>query len=192
MAGGRYLVPEASREVVSVKFLFLAAFGSGLAIAVYAMLHGVERTQGSESLRPAPHLNLPALAAFLVSSGAVGYLLLRNTILSNVAISLIAIAGGVGGWIGMTIVMAKWALRPAQPSAHDEAEEFQGHPAIVVSAIHGEADGSIRYHRNGTEHVVSARHLTDRPLPSGTEVVIDRFEGGVAIVEDWASVEQRL
>lgn len=175
-----------------MKILFLLAFGGGLAIAVYAMLQGVERNRKSGVTRPAPHLNFPALAALMVVFGAVGYSLLRNSTLSSVQVALIAAGAGIAGWIGMGVLMAKWALRPTPPNAHDEAEEIQGQLAVVVSQIRANVTGSIRYERNGTSHEVPARGLDETELLPGGDVVIDHFDDGVAIVEDWASVEARL
>jgi hypothetical protein len=37
-----------------------------------------------------------------------------------------------------------------------------------------------------------AQGLSNTELPLGTEVVIDRIENGVAYVEEWSVVEQRL
>lgn len=156
------------------------------------MLHGVEKNRGAEVSRPAPYLNLPALAALMVVFGAVGYLLVRNSGLSSLSTGLIAAGSGVAGWVGMSFLMAKWALRPPAPNAHDEAEKIQGQPALVLIPISSRGLGSIRYERNGEEHEAPARGLGERDLPRGTEVVIDRFDEGVAVVEDWASVEQRL
>lgn len=174
-----------------MRILYLLAFGGGLAIAVYVMLHGVEKNRGTAVSRPSPHMNLPALAALMVSFGAVGYLLVRNSGLSALTTGFVSGGSGVAGWIGMSLLMAKWALRVA-PSAHDEAEEFQGHLALVVDAISSSSVGSIRYERNGEQHLAPARGLEEQDLPVGAEVVIDRFDEGVAVVEDWASVEQRL
>jgi hypothetical protein len=39
---------------------------------------------------------------------------------------------------------------------------------------------------------VPAKSLTGKTLASGEEVVIDRIEGGIAFVEEWSVVEQRL
>jgi hypothetical protein len=128
------------------------------------------------------------MAAF----GAIGYLIVRNSSLGSSATMLIALGSGVAGWLGMTFLMAKWALKPSAFSAHDEAEEIQGQPAQVVDPISAGVLGSIRFQKNGRMHDAPARGITTENLPRGTEVVIDRFEDGVAIVEDWASVEQRL
>jgi hypothetical protein len=175
-----------------LKILFLLAFGGGLAIAVYTMLHGVEKKRGDAISRPAAHLNLPALAALMVVFGAVGYLLIRNSALGSGTIAAISAAAGVAGWFGMTLLMAKWALRPDDGNAHDEAEEIQGQLARVLTPIRANALGSIRYERNGKQHDAPARGLNDSEIPSDADVVIDRFDDGIAVVEDWASVEQRL
>lgn len=175
-----------------MKNLFLVAFGGGLAIAVYAMLQGVERNRKSGVTRPGPHLNFPALAAVMVVFGAVGYSLLRSSTLSSVPVVLIAAGAGIAGWLAMGVLMAKWALRPTPPNAHDEATEIQGQLAVVVNPIHSNRAGSIRYERNGASHEVPARGLDETELSCGGDVVIDHFEDGVAIVEDWASVEARL
>lgn len=175
-----------------MRVLYLLAFGGGFAIAVYAMLYGVEKNRGASVSQPSPHANLPAFAALMVSFGAVGYLLVRNSALSSLATGLISTGSGVAGWIAMSLLMAKWALKANPPGAHDEAEEFQGHLALVVGAISSTSLGSIRYERDGEQHVAPARGLGEADLPPGTEVVIDRFDEGVAVVEDWASVERRL
>ncbi len=170
--------------------LFLIAFGGGLALAVYAMLHGVERSRETGVTRPAAYLNLPSVAAFMVAFGAVGYALMRNSSLSAAPTVVIAAIGGGLGWVGMSVLMAKWALRPSEPNPHDIAEEIQGQPAVVVTAISVDSLGSISYGRAG--QVAPAKSIDSATLRPGTEVVIDHFDDGVAIVEDWASVERRL
>lgn len=156
------------------------------------MLHGVESDRGAEVSRPAPHLNLPALAALMVAFGAVGYMLIRNSTLGSLPTIAIALGSGVAGWLGMTFLMAKWALKPGNPNAHHHAEAIQGQLAQVVDPISPTSLGSIRYQKNGKDHESPARGITAINLPHGADVVIDRFDDGIAVVEDWASVEQRL
>ena len=40
--------------------------------------------------------------------------------------------------------------------------------------------------------MTAAQSLDGTPVAVGTEVIIDRVEGGVAYVESWVEVEQRL
>ncbi|MBA2686801.1 MAG: hypothetical protein H0U64_01750 [Gemmatimonadaceae bacterium] len=173
-----------------MKILFLLAFGGGLATAVYAMLHGVERSRSAGVTRPAPYMNLPALAAFMVTFGAIGYLLMRRSNLSTPSVALFALVGGAIGWFAMSLLMAKWALRVTEPNAHDAAEEVQGQLAVVMTAITEGSPGSIRY--GHPVQIAQAKSIDGSPMGVGTEVVIDRFDNDLAIVESWASVEQRL
>ena len=56
------------------------------------------------------------------------------------------------------------------------------------------ADGSGRdcYLVGGKRYATAAQSLDGTPVAVGTEVVIDRVENGVAYVESWVEVEQRL
>ena len=133
-----------------------------------------------------------ALAAFAVGFGAVGYPLASHTRLSPWAIVLIAIATGILCVVGTITLLARWALR-GTPIAADEADEIQGQFALVTRDIPTGAPGEISYERLGKKEVRTlARSLSERPLAAGTEVVIDRIENGVAFVEEWTVVEQRL
>jgi hypothetical protein len=172
------------------RFFYLAVFLAGLALAVQVMLHGVERWKRRRSARPSAAVNPPTVAAFAVGIGASGYLFTTRSSLSQPAILGIAIAIGIAAFAGMTLLMAKWALRPDPP--HDEAGDINGQVATVSRAISPEQDGEITWHAWGQRHVLRARAVNDDEIPVGTEVVIDVVEEGVARVELWSVVEQRL
>ncbi|MDP9201806.1 MAG: NfeD family protein [Gemmatimonadota bacterium] len=176
-----------------LKIFFLAAFISGLVLAVFAMLHGVEytRRKRNRSRTPSPFFNLPAVAAFAVGFGAVGYPLASRTILPPWAILLIAIGGGALAITGMITLLARWALRGLS-SPLSEEHEIQGQLALVIRDITPAREGEIAYEYLGKREVVPARSLGPTVIPSGSDVVIDRIEDGVAFVEEWAVVEQRL
>ncbi|MEO8910233.1 MAG: hypothetical protein ABI408_08400, partial [Gemmatimonadaceae bacterium] len=80
---------------------FLAAFIGGLLLAVFAMLQGVEYARRNRSRAPSAFFNLPAIAAFAVGFGAVGYPLVTRTRLPSWAVLLIAIGGGALAISGM-------------------------------------------------------------------------------------------
>jgi hypothetical protein len=172
---------------------FLTAFIGGLVLAVFAMLHGLEHTRRDRSGAPSPYFNLPAIAAFAVGFGAVGYPLATRTRLPVWAVILIAVGGGALAISGMISLLAFWALRGAQSAASSsETEELQGQLAMVTIGISGAAPGRIAYEYHGKQITVPARTLNGNSVAAGTEVVIDRIENGLAIVEEWAAVEQRL
>jgi hypothetical protein len=180
--------------VVILKAIFLVAFIGGLVLAVFAMLHGVEhaRRKRNRSRAPSPFFNLPAVAAFAVGFGAVGYPLASRTILPTWGIILIAIGGGALAITGMITLLARWALRGRSASLTSEDHEIQGQLAVVTRDILPSATGEISYEHLGRREVVPARSLGIKAVPSGSDVVIDRIENGVAFVEEWSVVELRL
>lgn len=173
-------------------WFFTAAFIAGLVLAVFAMLRGVEKRTGDEIKRPLAGLNLPVFGMALIAFGAVGYLVSRYSGLGFAARLLIAAASGGAAYAGMTLLLAKWALRAPLEDPHELQELIQGHIAVVVKEIGATTPGRIEYTLNGHHHSVEARSLSGQPIPVGTEVVIDQQQGDVAQVEPWASVEPRL
>jgi hypothetical protein len=169
----------------------VAAFIGGLVLAVFAMLHGVEHLRRNRARAPSPFFNLPAIAAFAVGFGAAGYPLSSRTRLPVWAVLLIAIAAGGLAISGMITLLAKWALRGVTGGTPDE-HEIQGQLAVVTREITASSPGEIAYEQTGRTIKVPARALTGSFVAVGADVVIDRIDEGVALVEEWATVEQRL
>jgi hypothetical protein len=180
--------------LIAAQAIFLAAFIGGLVLAVFSMLHGVERARRkrNRARAPSPYYNLPAVAAFATGFGLTGYLLTSRTILPVWADFLLGVAGGalMGG--GTVTLLAAWALRGMKGKAIADEQDIQGQPAVVTREISLAGAGEISYDHQGSEIRVAARSLDTRTLPAGAEVVIDRIEDGVAYVEEWAVVERRL
>ena len=178
--------------------LFLAALLLGLLLGVFAMLHGVERRpagSGASSGTDAPataRLNLPVVAGFATAFGAAGYLLLRYSTLSQGITLALATLIGAAGAAGAVALVAKWAVPGAAHDVEDPRYVLQGHLARVTAPIRGTARGEIAYVVDGVRHVTPAASLDGAPVPANTEVVIERIEDGVAHVEPWAVVEERL
>lgn len=171
---------------------YLVTFLAGLALAVHSMLHGVERWRRKHSAKPSPVLNPPTVAAMLVGFGACGYLLATRSALGGVAILLIAIATGAASLAGMIMLMAKWALRPQAGAHTSDEDDVHGQVATVSRAITAEGNGEITWFAWGAMHSLPARSMDGAEIPESTEVVIEAVEHGVARVELWSVVEQRL
>ena len=174
-----------------LRVCFLTAFIGGLVLAVFAMLHGVEHARRNRSRAPSPFFNLPVMAAFAVGFGAAGYPLASRTTLSVWGVLLISVGGGALAISGMITLLARWALRGIR-TASGEDGEIQGQLAVVSREISLAGTGEISYESMGKHQRIPARSLTEKPVPVGADVVIDRIEDGVAFVEEWAAVEQRL
>ena len=169
-------------------------FGVGLLIGVYAMLHGTVRA-GHEpgAVRfPMAGFNTPVIGAALIAFGAIGYLFTKYSQFDTIAIIIAALIAGAVGWLGMTVLMAKWALRGSLNDPHEEIEELQGTVATVTRAISPTELGEISYSFRGSPTRAAARSIAGDAVPAGTEVVIDRIDNGIADVELWSIVEQRL
>lgn len=174
-----------------LSIVFLIAFIGSLVLAVIAMLHGVEHTRPNRTRAPSPFFNLPSYAAFGFGFGVVGYLLSSRTRLAGWAVLLIAIIAGAVAVTGMVTLLATWALRGVTVGPGDD-HEIQGQLALVTRAIRSDSSGEISYEAFGKKVKIPASTISAKQLPVGAEVVIDRVENGVAMVEEWAVVEQRI
>jgi membrane protein implicated in regulation of membrane protease activity len=185
--------------------LFLACFVVGLVLAVYAMLHGVERRVPASPVAPheatgawdaaaapSPLLNVQSIGAFVAGFGVAGYLLARFTELPPLAAVGLALLVGAAGVVLSATLIARWVIPGARSEAVDDRYLLQGHPASGTRPIERAAEGEIAYEADDRRYVVRARSWDDEPIAAGAEVVIERVEGGVAYVERWAQVEQRI
>jgi hypothetical protein len=177
--------------LTALSIVSLVAFIASLVLAVIAMLHGVEYTRPKSTDAPSPFFNLPSYAAFGFGFGVVGYLLATRTRLAGWAVVLIAIIAGALAVSGMITLLATWALRGAGTSITQD-EEIQGQLAVVTRDIQSNGSGEITYEAFGKQVKIPALAISSKQLRVGAEVVIDRIENGVAMVEEWAVVEQRI
>jgi len=173
------------------KTAYLAAFLGGLALGVYSMLHGAERWRRRRSTRPSPVFNPTTVAALATGFGACGYLLVTRTSLASLIILIVSAATALAVSSGVTLLIAKWALRNPGITVHDD-EEINGQVATVSRAIPPDGSGEITYFAWDKRHVLPARTVDGSSVAAGTEVVIELIENGVARVELWSVVEQRL
>jgi hypothetical protein len=186
--------------------VFVASFVLGLLLAVYVMLHGVERAAppaaraphepggGGHDPRTEPSalLNAQNVAAFLTAFGLGGYLLHRSTTLGTGALVAAALVIGAAGATLSIVLLAAWAIPSVRRDVVDERYLMQGHPASVRAAIPADGEGEIVYEADGRTWTVRARSWDGAAIAVDTEVAIERVEDGVAYVEQWAQVESRL
>jgi hypothetical protein len=173
-------------------YLFLAAFIAGLLLSVRVMFFGAERRR----LRPADAMPLrrsePAVIAFLVMFGVAGYLLTRHGTMSAAAGSGVALLLGLVWAAIITRVAVATARVQPEHDPDDPRYVLQGHVALVSAAIPSAGEGTITFTDGGVQRTVRARAIDDSAIAQGEEVCIERLDEGVAYVELWAIVEQRL
>lgn len=184
----------------------LGALILGLILGVWAMLYGTERHVSASSVtlpherhtthdvatEPSPLFNRASLAAFCFAFGLTGYLVARNTVWSMPTQVVVA---GVAGGLAMalqSLLIARWAIPSARAEHIDARYVLQGTLATITVHVPMGGAGRLRYDLDGRDVELPARAMDDAALASGSEVVIDRVEDGVAYVELWTRVEARL
>lgn len=172
------------------KVCFLSAFVIGLGLAVYSMLHGVESSKRGNTKRPSAIFNAPSTSVFAIVLGATGYLLVTRTTVGLLPIIAIGTSAAFIATTTAVVLLARWAL--PHSGNEDEADVLQGLIARVTRAISPSSPGEIAFLSNGTKRTLAAQSIEELEIPRDAEVVIDTIHNGVARVELWSVVEQRL
>jgi membrane protein implicated in regulation of membrane protease activity len=128
-------------------------------------------------------LNFATITAFLAWFGGAGYLLTRyESIWIWFALGGAVVAGLTGAAL-IFWVLAKLAAkeRPLDPADYD----LVGALGKVSSGIRPGGVGEMIFSQQGTRRAVGARSENGAAIPKGTEVVITRYEKGIAYVRRW-------
>jgi membrane protein implicated in regulation of membrane protease activity len=131
-----------------------------------------------------PLFNSASMMVFLAWFGGVGYLLTTHARLWFLTVLGLATIAGLAGAVMVATFMVK-VLDP--PDAALEPMDFQMVGAVgkVNIAIRTEGTGEIVYVQGGTRRSAGARSDSGKPLDKGLEVVVTRFERGIAYVRPW-------
>lgn len=141
---------------------------------------GAHGGQGSEI----PMVNFGTICAFLAWFGGTGYLLSRYSSLVVAAIATLSFAAGIVGAAVVFWFIAKVLLaheHELDPADYDRV----GVLGKVTSSIREGGTGEIVFSQAGTRHTCGARSEKGEALAKGTEVVVTRYEHGIAYVQRW-------
>ena len=155
--------------------------------------HGVHAPHAAESAfhlfdALAPFLNASSALAFLTWFGATGYLALRFGAWPLPMALLVAVVAGVAGaaLLGAflrTVMAGEQVLDPRD-------FRMEGTLARVTVGIPETGAGEIVFAKAGRRRSEAARSEDGRAIPRGTEVVVLRYERGVAHVQPWNQLLQ--
>ena len=131
-----------------------------------------------------PLFNSASLMVFLAWFGGVGYLLTTHARLWFLTVLGLA---SVAGLAGAGIVAAFMVKVLDSPDAALEPMDFQMVGAVgkVNITIRSNGTGEIIYVQGGTRRSAGARSDSGKALEKGMEVVVTRFERGIAYVRPW-------
>jgi hypothetical protein len=133
-------------------------------------------------------LNGFTLMAFLCWFGGTGYLLCRFTGVLGLGIFAIAIISGLAG-AGIIFWFLVRVLLPSERVLTAEETEMTGVLARVSSPIREGGTGEIAYSQGGARRAAAARSDAGAPIARDIEVVVLRYERGVAYVRPWSELE---
>jgi hypothetical protein len=144
----------------------------------HAPTHGGAARGGGGGVSP---FNPPTMAAFLAWFGGTGYLLTRfSAIWVGFGLMLSVLAGLVGGGI-IFLFLSKFLL--ADEEYLDPADfEMIGVLGKLSIPIREGGTGELIYSQMGTRRVCGARSEDGSVMAKGTEVVVTRYEKGIAYV----------
>jgi len=128
--------------------------------------------------------NFATITAFLAWFGGTGYLLTRHSSLLATVIILLAVAAGLVGSAIIFWFIVKFLL------THDHALDPADYDRVGVlgrisSTICKGGTGEIIFSQQGTRHTCGARSEDGEALAPGTEVIVTRYEHGIAYVRRW-------
>src|SRR4051794_26561855 len=129
----------------------------------------------------APWFNLGTVAAFLAWFGGTGYLLLQYYSVWFGFALVVSTLSGLGGASVVFLFLARILMRHEREL--DAADyEMVGVLGRLSSPIRGGGTGELIYTQAGTRRVAGARAESGTPIPKGAEVVVTRYEKGIAYV----------
>ena|SRR5579871_5387172 len=153
------------------------------------LAHHPTAGHGAASAAAPSPLNFSTATAFLAWFGGAGYLLTRYSDVWPLA--ALGIAAGVG-CVGASLVFWFMANVVWSPDENLDPDDFElvGLLGTVSSPIRAGGTGEILFQQAGGRRVSGARSETGEAIPKGVEVVITRYENGLAFVRTWDDISK--
>jgi hypothetical protein len=131
-----------------------------------------------------PWLNFPTVAAFLAWFGGTGYLLRHYYGVWYLAAFGVATLSGFGGAAVVFLFFAKVMMR-GEKALDDADYDMTGVLGKLSIGIRPGGTGELVYSQQGTRRVTGARSEDGTPIAKGLEVMVTRYEKGIAYVRPW-------
>ncbi len=191
---------------MTMETFYFICFGVGLVLSVASVLggfahlhigrfhighaaHGHHSTGAHGGSRGLSAVNGFTITAFLCWFGGAGYLLHRYSIFVAPLVLLLSAMSGVFGAALLWAVLFK-VLLPRERVLSSEDTEMTGVLAQVSDSIRSDGGiGEILFLQTGARRCSAARSDDGRTIERGTEVVVIRYERGIAYVRPWAELE---
>lgn len=150
-------------------------------------IHHGPHAGGGRAHAEAPLLNPVSLAAFLAWFGGVGFLLSRfSAIWFGVGLGIALLSGITGA--GIIYLFLSRVLMSEEENLDPADYDMVGVLGHISMPIRGGGTGELIYSQEGTRRTCGARADDGSAVEKGTEVVVTRYEKGIAYVRLWTEL----
>jgi len=133
--------------------------------------------------------NFVTLTAFLAWFGGIGYLLSRFSKMWFAMGLGVAVMSGIGG-ASVVYLFIRKVLTSTEENMDPADYEMVGVLGRVSSSIREGGTGEMIYSQAGTRRVCGARADSGQAIAKGDEVVVTRYEKGIAYVRRWEEMAE--
>jgi hypothetical protein len=128
--------------------------------------------------------NASTVLAFLAWFGGTGYILTKHSrLVALTSLAIAVVAGLIGGWIVFHF-MAK-LLNNTEEQMNEWDYRHEGSVGTVSMSIRTDGTGEVIFEQHGVRRSLGARSEDGSAIEKGAEVVISRYEKGIAYVKRW-------
>jgi len=169
---------------------YLTCFVAGFVLSLMSFLGGsfhlphVDLHLHHPGAKGGGPFNFGTVTAFLAWFGGVGFVLTRFYSVGLIIASLAAVIAGLIGASLVFLFIARVLGRSDQDL--DPADfEMRGVLGRVSSTVRARGTGEMIFTQQGTRRGVPIRSEEGQAIPKGTEVLVTRYERGIAYVREF-------
>jgi membrane protein implicated in regulation of membrane protease activity len=156
---------------------------------IHAGHHGGTIHHGQSCAAEISWFNASTIMAFLAWFGGTGYLLTRHAhLLVVVSLGISIVAGLFAAWVVFRFMLKLMQTTDAPLSSDDHRVE--GALGTLSMPIRENGTGEIIFSLGGVRRCAGARTDDGSAMGKGTEVVIERYDKGIAYVKKWEEFSQ--
>ncbi len=146
--------------------------------------HAPHSASGAKTGTHLSWFNASSILAFLAWFGGMGYILTTHSHLVGILILLFATLAGL--WAGWIVYRFMYRLLQNEQGMMNEWDyRHEGSVCKVSMAIPAKGTGEVIFEQHGVRRSAGARGEDGEAIEKGSEVVISRYEKGIAYVKKW-------
>jgi membrane protein implicated in regulation of membrane protease activity len=142
---------------------------------------------GGSAVRGGGHISrFNALSAlmFLAWFGGTGYLLTRHShMVALLSLGISTVAGSLAAWVIFRFMVK--LMQTTDTPMRSEDYRIEGSVGTLSMPIRENGTGEVIFALAGARRCAGARAEDGKPIEKGAEVVIERYDKGIAYVKKW-------